>query len=48
MRIQNTIMKGCVRDDNNKGAKVEFTIVLIWYGKLLGESEKKKKKKKTT
>jgi len=28
-----------------KGAKVEFTILLIWYGKLPGESEKKKGKK---
>ena len=41
--MQNTIVKECVRDDNNKGAKVEFTILLIWYGKLPGESEKKKK-----
>ena len=39
-------MKGCVRNDNNKGAKVEFAILLIRYGKLPGESEKKKEEKK--
>ena len=38
--MQNTIVKGCVRDDNNKGEKVEFTILLIWYGKLPGERQK--------
>jgi hypothetical protein len=42
MRMQNTIVKGCVRDDDNKGTKVEFTVLLIWYGKLPGDSEKKK------
>jgi len=42
--MQNTIVKGCVRDDDNKRTKVEFTVLLIWYGKLLGDSEKKKKK----
>jgi hypothetical protein len=33
-------VKGCVRDDNNKRVKVEFTILLIWYGKLPGERRK--------
>jgi hypothetical protein len=31
-------VKGLTRDDN-KRAKVELTVPLIWYGKLLRESE---------